>query len=80
MVRIHNNNRSCNLVLNTRSLVSFVESNVEGTREHGLFELGNRGAMSKYFREQRNKNNFRDQKGGKTFKSNLWNKGTQLNI
>ena len=39
--------------------------------------------MSKYFREQGNKNNldFRDQKAGTDkFESNLGNKGTQANI
>ena len=36
--------------------------------------------MSKYFREQGNKNNFRDQKAGNKFESNLGNTGTQANI
>ena len=38
--------------------------------------------MSKYFREQGNKKNFRGQKAGNNlkFESNLGNKGTQANI
>ena len=37
--------------------------------------------MAKYFyREQGNKNNFRDQKAGKKFESNLGNKETQANV
>ena len=36
--------------------------------------------MSKYFREQGNKNNFRGQKAGNKLVSNLGNKETQENI
>ena len=36
--------------------------------------------MSTYFRGQGNENNFRDQKAGNKFESNLGNKGTQANI
>ena len=40
----------------------------------------NWGTMSKYFRKEGNRNNFRDQKAGNKFESNLGNKGTQAKI